>query len=122
MIALRVQINSQPLIIAGHIDLGGLSAIVSSRGKLGKTSKGTINIKDKVELDLFVGGLTEESKGKDKEHLRWIRNQKLNVGDEITIKIIDVDIVDAPVSREKHDEEKVKKIQEELREKLNKNK
>ena len=45
---------------------------------------------------MHVGGLLNE------EHVRWLENPFLiNVGDEVTLSVIDSDVVDEPRSRER---------------------
>ncbi|MGE0268731.1 MAG: hypothetical protein AB7S78_09800 [Candidatus Omnitrophota bacterium] len=119
MIALQVQVNNDQPIIAGGSDLGGLNAGISAVGTLGKESKGAVYVKDKVNIDIFVGGLTQHRE-KLNEHLRWIKHQKLKCGDEIVIKIIETDQADEPMSREIEDVEKTKKIREEFLKKYGK--
>ena len=77
--------------MAGVGDDGVLSSIVSSvTGNRG------------ADLFLEVGGLDSATQ----EHLDWVSQKPLNIGDEIRIKIIEAAAVDNAVSRRKIDSAK----------------
>jgi hypothetical protein len=83
MLALEIQINGKKVCTGGIEKLNILSAMVHwhiSRDK----------------LDLDVHGMTEE-KGYA-EHLRWLQ-QKLDIGDEVTIRVVDTDKPTKPKKR-----------------------
>src|SRR5260370_38971102 len=82
MRAFKVSLNGKKLCLAGVGDHGVLSAIVNwVAGDRG------------ADLFMHVGGLASE------EHVAWVKQKKLSVGDEIQIKIIDVRSVDKPVEK-----------------------
>ncbi|MDQ1834540.1 hypothetical protein [Massilia scottii] len=124
MYALKVRINSDDHIIAGTEDLGVLTATVTCVGKLGDKSR-QVNEDENPHLFLTVGGLTSRSLELPDEHLRWLEQKQLHIGDFVSVQIIDSRTADAPVCGEeaekrKHDEreyfEHCKKVYFELRE------
>jgi hypothetical protein len=125
MYALKVRINDEAPTIAGANDLGVLNATVSCVGKLGSTSR---SVREDEAADLFitVGGLTARASDVPDEHLNWVSQQPLKIGDLISVEILDTPSVDAPISgkeavKRKHDEreyfEHCKKVYLSLREK-----
>ena len=108
MFALKVQINDLPPVVGGADDLGVLSAILTCVGKLGPLS---IPSRDEETQDFTfrLGGLTSRSKGSVNEHLVWLENNALKLGDIVTIQIIEVEHSDPVISGEEaaqreHDE------------------
>jgi hypothetical protein len=125
MHALRVRINDEAPIIAGADDLGVLNAAVSCVGKLGRRSRSG---REDEPADLFitVGGLTSRASDVPDEHLNWVSQKPLRIGDVISVEVLDTPNVDAPISgteaeKRKHDEreyfEHCKKVYLSLREK-----
>lgn len=125
MHALRVRINDEAPVIAGADDLGVLNAAVSCVGKLGSSSRPG---REDEPADLFitVGGLTSRASDVPDEHLSWVSQRPLKIGDVISVEVLDTLNVDAPISGEeaekrKHDEreyfEHCKKVYLSLREK-----
>jgi hypothetical protein len=107
MIALQISLNDVPLCVAGAADLAVLNSIVNAVGVLGPGTK-SLRAGQAEDPDLFltVGGLTSRHEGDD-EHLRWVENTQLAVGDCIKITVMETDAVDLPVSRiEKRPENK----------------
>ncbi len=84
MRAFEIYLNNKKLCVAGVGELGVLSAHVTWVGK--SRSK---------NLTLYVGGLTSP----DKENVSWIRERRLNIGDEVRIKIVEAHSVDEPTVR-----------------------
>jgi hypothetical protein len=84
MRAFKVDLNGKKLCIAGVGRSGVLTAIVSyvSRDRA-------------ADLFLQVGGLDSLTN----EHVRWVKQKPLRVGDKIRVEIIDVDSVDAPSNK-----------------------
>lgn len=125
MIAFEVFKNGQKLATAGGEDLSVLNVIVNAVGKLGPKSYGTVGEKNDYELFLSTGGLTSRGPNATDEHVRWSENLTLKIGDEICVRILEVDSVDIPLksfpSRSSDDAEKefewAKKRYLELREK-----
>lgn len=124
MYALEVQINDEVPVIAGADDLGVLNANVTCGGRLGRHSFS--GHEGKPHLDVTVGGLTSRPPDVADEHLRWISQKQLQVGDVISIKVLDTPNVNALISgkeaeKMQHDEreyfEHCKKVYLSLREK-----
>ncbi len=80
MIAFELSVNGEKLCTAGVGDKGILNAIIGGPNP----------------LHLRVGGLSKE------KHLQWItprpKTFELKAGDEITIRIVETDVVDEPAS------------------------
>ena len=87
MLTLEVTLNGKKLALAGAQDLGVLNAIINAVGKLGEHSEGKAGKKTNYDLSLHVGGLTSRSKGQTNEHLNWVHQHPLSVGDEVIVKI-----------------------------------
>jgi hypothetical protein len=85
MRAFKVLLNGKKLCLAGIGDDGVLSAIVNWVG----------GGRGPADLFLLVGGLVSPAQ----EHVRWVRQKPLRVGDEIRVKIIDATLVDHPIER-----------------------
>jgi len=127
MIALRTTLNGRTLCLAGAEDLCVLNSIVNAVGKLGDLSKPLRNLDRSPDLFLSVGGLTGRADADD-EHLRWTEQQKLSVGDEVLITVVEVSEADPPTSKtsarcasednERHQFEEAKKIYFKLKEKF----
>src|SRR5215470_14600368 len=79
MRAFNVSLNGKKLCLAGVGERGVLSAIVNwVAGDSG------------TDLFMHVGGLANE------EHIDWVKQKHLHVGDEIRVKVIDAGSVDKP--------------------------
>lgn len=126
MYALKVQVNSESSIVAGAPDLGVLNAIINCVGTLGEATR-EVREGKKADLFLSVGGLTSRLQDLPDEHLRWVSNRLLLVGDIVRVEIVETDSVHAPVDaheaeKRQHDEreyfEHCKKVYLELREKF----
>jgi hypothetical protein len=98
MIAFEVELNGQSLGIAGADDLSVLSAIVTAVGKLGPNSTGAYQREDHYDMELTVGGLTSRPDGAQDQHLDWITQRPLKLGDVVTVKLVEANATDAPTS------------------------
>jgi len=87
MLALKTSLNGKQLSIAGAEDLSVLHSIVNAVGKLGAHSH-TRRKSENPDIFLSIGGLTGRAHQND-EHLRWTEQQKLSIGDEVTITVLD---------------------------------
>ena len=125
MYALKVRINDEAPIIAGADDLGVLNATVSCVGKLGSTGR-PMREDEAADLFITVGGLTSRASDVPDEHLNWVSQQPLRIGDLISVEVLDTPSADAPISgkeaeKRKHDEreyfEHCKKVYLSLRDK-----
>jgi hypothetical protein len=88
MRAFEVRFNNKTLCVAGVDADGVLTAIVS-----------WVTGKDRDELFLDVGGRISPTS----ENLAWIRQKRVEIGDEIRVKIVQADSVDEPAIRERDD-------------------
>jgi len=84
MRAFDVFLNQKKLCRAGVADDGVLTAIVS-----------WVTGKGREDLFLQVGGLVSP---KD-EHLRWVHQKPLRVGDQIQVRIVETKLADKPIKR-----------------------
>lgn len=100
MIAFQVSINGKLITLAGKNDLSVLNTIVGAVGILGSESIGTVSEKDKFQLNVTVGGLSAKSNNEPGEHLRWL-DQKIGIGDEISIRVIESNNSDDPLEEKK---------------------
>lgn len=125
MHALRVRINDEAPVIAGADDLGVLNATVTGTGKLGSRSR-PVRQDELPDLFISVGGLTSRAPDIPDEHLSWLSQRPLRVGDVVSIEVLSTLDVDAPISgkaaeKMQHDEreyfEHCKKVYLSLREK-----
>ncbi len=102
MIALEVSINGEFAALAGRDDMSVLNAIINAVGVLGNESKGTVNEGENQKPDLFLhlGGMTSKKNNEKDEHLRWITHELLEIGDTITVKLVEVSEAEPPVKNE----------------------
>jgi hypothetical protein len=91
MIAFKVYVNGKKRCVAGIGDDGVLAAIVNS-----------VRRKGKDDLALEMGGLISHTL----EHVKWLQQEHLRVGDRIKLEIIETDSVDEPVKRYRTDPRK----------------
>jgi hypothetical protein len=98
MLAFEVLIDNQRMCVAGMDDWSVMSVIVSAvRERDGDTPR-------PGELDVTVGGLSEEDSNGVSHHARWGR-VKLAIGSQVTINIVDNDQTDPPIKRYRSDRE-----------------
>jgi hypothetical protein len=92
MRAFKVYLNGKRLCVAGIGDDGVLTAIANwvSGGRY------------KADLFLEVGGLVSPTQ----EHVAWVRQKALRVGDEIRLTIVEAASVDVPIERYQTDSAK----------------
>src|SRR5690348_15190215 len=79
-----LSINDKKLCLAGVGDHGVLSTIVSS-----------ITRERRADLFLEVGGLVSPVR----EHVAWVNQKPLRVGDEIRVKIVETSSTDRPIKK-----------------------
>ena len=91
MIAFEVRLNGEKLCLASVGEYGVLSHILSWSDSKRNASD---DERERRQPHFSIGGLVDD------EHVRWIRLQYLDVGDEITVKILDVESADEPIHRE----------------------
>ena len=91
MRAFEVYLNGKKLCVAGIGDDGVLSAIVN-----------WVTRKGDGDLFLEVGGLISPTQ----EHVAWIGQKPLQVGDKVQVKIVERDTANKPAKRYKWDSRK----------------
>lgn len=92
MIAFEVSVNGKKVVLAGVPALGVLGGMVTA-GKR-RPSEQAESYEDYVTLS--VGGLND---GSPAEHVSWLSDKELLVGDEVTFRIVDAKLVDEPKAR-----------------------
>ncbi len=88
MRAFDVYLNQKKLCRAGIGDDGVLTAIVD-----------WVTGKDRGDLFLEVGGLISPQN----EHVHWVRQRSLRVGDRIQVRIVETNSIDKPTKRYRTD-------------------
>lgn len=98
MLGLKIKINNGEAIVGGADDLATLTAYVSAAGVLGPK---THHPRPDEPPDLWVTlrGLTSRPSPDSDEHLAWLQQHPLRVGDSITIEVVETEEPDVPVSR-----------------------
>jgi hypothetical protein len=102
MIGLKVSINGGEPIVCAAEDLAVLVASVELYGPLGKLTR---EVRPGVEpkCRANAGGLTRRAVGQQDEHVDWIDQRVLSVGDTVTIEVIATDSPSSPVRHEPAD-------------------
>lgn len=98
MLALKVSRNGQPPVVCGADDLAVLDASVSLAGRLGPATEHP-RPDEPPDMWLKVAGLTSRAQGTSDEHLTWIRDFGLRVGDTITIVVVETEDPAPPTGR-----------------------
>ena len=104
MIAFEVKVNAEKLCVAGVEGLGVLDALIFSAHRPPHPDKQLNRRYPPHELVLEVGGLRSAQDDESIQHLKWLR-RNLQVGDEVVIKIKNLQIVDQPQKLLKDDPE-----------------
>ncbi len=103
MYAIKVQVNSNWPVIGGAKDLSVLSAILTLAGKLGEASHPHRGDKT-VDFTFRLGGLTSRGPGVEDEHLVWLEERDLKLGDRLTFEIVETEAPSAIESGSKAEE------------------
>jgi hypothetical protein len=91
-----VSVNGKRRALAGAKDLSVLSAGISATGLLGPETFEFRKTTDRPpRIHLHAGGLTSR-KGTADEHLNWISHLELKAGDSVTLRLVEVEVADAP--------------------------
>lgn len=108
MIAFEVRLNGEKICVAGIGNHGVLSQTLSWCPREPKADSDEASQARKPSF--YIGGLVNE------EHIDWIRYQDVEIGDEFTIVIVEVESADEPTHRERaeSDEERTKKVRDGL--------
>ncbi len=110
MIAFEVRVNDELICTAGLEDFGVLSAIISWVRRRPENSLDRKSIEE--ELTAEIGGLNSLD-----EHLTWL-SKALMVGDSFSLRIVNVDKVDAPIRKYKDDPAAIAQAKREYYEEL----
>ncbi len=94
MIALQISINGNYVCTAGIEDWDSLHAILALKNQVRGQAP---------SFDLSVGGCCKAEDSCRGDSVRWA-SQYLEVNDELSIKIVDTDVVDPPVKRLKRND------------------
>lgn len=89
-------VNGKIVARGGAEDLSVLSHTVTARGVLGSASLGTGNVKDRAFLEASLTGLTSRAAEPSNVHRLWHQTRNLQVGDEITVRILESEEADTP--------------------------
>lgn len=103
MIAFEIRLNGKKLCTAGINAMHGLleSCISWSKRDLSSLPEENRNVVSAEDIKITVGGQARFSPN-HYESLKW-KGFKLAVGDEVSIKIVETDIIDEPNKREAYD-------------------
>lgn len=101
MIALEIHVNGKKQCTAGFADGGVATAIVSCVLRLDEKRD-----LPKEQANLHVSGLDSQRH----EHVAWLQEDALAVGDEVVLRVVDAQSVDAPLdgTRRPRDEQRHK--------------
>ena len=120
MLAFEVFVDDQRICLAGMEDWSVMSVILSAvKARRGDQERGG-------ELDVSVGGLSEEDKDGISHHARWAR-LNLTVGSRLMVNIVETNQPDPPIRRYRSDhvvqepaftEEEIEKMEREDYERL----
>ena len=91
MIGFEVALNGSRLCVASAGDTGVLSACVTW---VLRTAPG---VKEQSDLRLDIGGLSEQT------HLKWPAPRKLQVGDEVLVRVVETATPDPPERTQRDD-------------------
>ena len=97
MLALKIEVDNQPAIVAGVDDWALLSFQVTANRRSGEGDAAD-------KLDYYIGGLSEPNAENISHHLRWPGNA-LTPGSRVTVTLIDTDTPDPPATRYRADHE-----------------
>jgi hypothetical protein len=95
MIAFEVSIKGSILALAGIRDLGVLATTLTA-GR----NRATPAEEFETYVELTVGGLTGTA---PREFVRWLRSHELRSGDNVNVRILEVEDVETPNDREPAD-------------------
>lgn len=113
MIALKVSLNGRRVCTAGVRDFGAVSAIVTWVRRKPERSRNSKRIEEELTVD--IGGLDSDAN----EHLKWLA-RRLDVGDRITVEVVDSNRVDKAKRRHRDDPRKVERAKKRYFERLKK--
>ncbi len=98
MLGFEIWKNGKKLAVAGLTDAGAISLMLTWVGKGRGASTRAVNGAEIDGLDLRVGGIDSSDPASD-QSVEWIEDSALRLGDDILIKLISTQQVDAPMRR-----------------------
>jgi hypothetical protein len=101
MIAFEVAVNGKRTCIAGVENFGVVSTILTWVRRRSEHSRDGNTIEEELTAEVRALDSRDPTAG---EHLKWL-SETLRVGDTISIRIVDVEKVDPPMSRYRNDSE-----------------
>jgi hypothetical protein len=114
MIAYEVYCNGEKLCLAGIGELGVLTArlkwVSYAPERLRQWREEGRGERDPETLELSVFGGTSND-----EHLNWLREARLEVGDEIRVVVVDAPTADPPASQVRSELDVEKMVLEQVR-------
>jgi hypothetical protein len=118
MIAFEIWIDGRKQCVAGIGDLGVASAMATwvRRASLDPTSGEPVPDGVEEELNFEVAGLAYDPDGAA-VHSRWLR-QPLQLGQQVTLTVVETDEADPPVVREREDPERTERLKRQYYERL----
>ena len=84
MQVIKVTINQEPVVVAGDERLDVLSTIISCTGKLGSQTNAGAKT-GMADITLVLSGATLATPAAGADHVRWISERHLHIGDVIKI-------------------------------------
>ena len=97
MLALRIEIDDHPPLVAGVEDWAILAAHVNA-------VCASAYKRDSDDLDFSVGGMTKDNEEGVAHHFRWPR-VPLKIGSTVRITLVNTDTADPPAKRYRADKE-----------------
>lgn len=99
MLGFEIWKNGKKLATAGLTEGGAISLMLTWVGKGSGASSRAADGGQIEGLDLRVGGI-DSSDPDGEQSVEWIEDDSLRLDDDIQIKIVSVDAIDAPIRRE----------------------
>lgn len=99
MLGFEVWKNGKKLTVAGLSDGGAISLMLTWVGKGSGASSRVAQGEEIDGLDLRVGGI-DSADPSGEQSVEWIEDTALRLGDDIQIKLVSTQSIDAPIRRE----------------------
>lgn len=99
LLGFEVWKNGKKLAVAGLTDSGAISLMLTWVGKGRGASDRAAEGAEIDGLDLRVGGI-DSADPKGDQSVEWIEDTALRLGDDIQIKLVSTQQIDAPIRRE----------------------
>jgi len=96
MIAFQIEVDGRPTVLAGAKDWSILALHVTASRQVGGGRSD--------EVQLSVGGLSEDDQNGVSHHLRW-KEQDLQIGTKVVVTVVETNVSDHPAKRYRSDAE-----------------